>query len=514
MRDKIIVLGLDGATFEFIIPLMRKGVLKTFKTLLNYSIVAPLRSTIPPITIPAWQSMFSGLSPEKLGITDFFKIVDNKLVPITSKDIRGKMLWDVYKDLRFIIYNIPGTYPAYKVNGIMISTPIGTWNPKSIYPPEKKSEIEKIFTKKMLNTFRDIPITKRGRVKQLYSLTKAETELFRYLYTNYEFDIFIFRYEITDYIAHWAKDREEIEKAYIFLDRELEKLFNGIDLENTYILIVSDHGVSPEPKEKKFFINSWLLKQGYLNLNSDVGQKSRLNNLLEGIGKFLITHNILDKVTLVKLYTKILKMFKKGQRSFTQSFIDQIDIKKSKAYAYTSAGGIICIRMEDTSIIEELSNKLLRIKDDEGIPPIVNVVRRTFVEKPEIIAESHPKYSLHHEIVRELFLKNIKSFSHSSEGIFMVYPVTRFNANEMGNIDETKRYKVEVFDVMPTISYLLNLPIPLGISGRVPLELFRKHREFANRDIRYLHKESIILPPNEAERMRKIVKNLVMRGEI
>ncbi len=506
---KVIVLGLDGATWDFILPLIQKGELKTFESLLRQSIAAPLRSTMPPTTIPAWQSMFSGLSPEKLGITDFFKIVENKLVPVTSKDIKGKMLWDLYPELRFMIYNIPGTYPAYKINGILISTPIGTWNSKSIYPSDIKDEIERIFTKNTLYALRNIPITKRGRINQLYAITKAETELFKYLYTKYESDIFIFRYEITDYIAHWAKNKEEIEKAYTYLDKELKKLLSIIDLKDTYLLIVSDHGVSPASKDRKFFINSWLLEQGYLKLNPDIKFRLKSNSVLEKVGKFLIAHGLVDKVTLTRLYTKLLKMIRKSQRSFTQSFIDQIDIKSSKAYAYTSAGGIICIRLEDISIVEDLSNKLLEIMDDDGIPPIINVLKRTFNRKLEIVAESHPRYSLHHEIVKEMFLKNVKSFTHSSEGIFMIFPVTISNTARTKNINGLKNDRVNIFDVMPMICYLIDVPIPKQIDGRVPMELFNGHSEFANKQPKYIIKKT----PHD-DKIKKVIMRLKKEKKI
>lgn len=505
VKKKVIVLGLDGATWDFIIPLIKRGELNTFKNLLTQSIATPLRSTIPPTTIPAWQSMFSGLTPEKLGITDFFKIKDNKLVPVTSKDFKGKILWDVYPNLKYIIYNIPGTYPAYEINGILITDPIGKWSSKSIYPSELKEELERIFNKKLLKNLTNEPITKRGRVKQLYDLTKAETKLFIHLYENYKFDIFIFRYEITDYIAHWAKNKEEIESAYKLLDKELEKILSKIDLTDSYLLIVSDHGVQPQICNRRFFINSWLLNQGCLKLNYDI-KRSRYDKFIEKIIGFLVTHGLVDRITLARIYRKIKSLkLKQKKMSFTQAFMEKIDIVNSKAFAYnTSAGGITCVQINESSSLSELQKKLIDIKDKDGIQVITKVLVRSIDNRIELVVESHQTYILNHEITNNIFLYNLKSFKHSDMGVMILHPI-KSKGTDQGYI---KRSEVNIYDIMPIICYLLDLPIPEQIDGKVPIELFREYSKFTNKQPKYV-KDML-----KDLKLKKVIMRLKSEGKI
>jgi predicted AlkP superfamily phosphohydrolase/phosphomutase len=68
---KVIIIGLDGATWNLIKPWADKGLLPTFKELMEKGVWGELESTVPPWTIPAWYSLFSGKSPVKLGFFSF-----------------------------------------------------------------------------------------------------------------------------------------------------------------------------------------------------------------------------------------------------------------------------------------------------------------------------------------------------------------------------------------------------------------------------------------------------------
>lgn len=57
---KILVLGFDGATWDIITPLVAQNKLPTFKNLMEKSTWGYMESTVPPMTILAWISIFSG----------------------------------------------------------------------------------------------------------------------------------------------------------------------------------------------------------------------------------------------------------------------------------------------------------------------------------------------------------------------------------------------------------------------------------------------------------------------
>ena len=63
---QVLVLGIDGATFKPIGPMVRSGRLPNFKGLMEEGAWGVLESTVPPVTIPAWVSMMTGKNPGRL----------------------------------------------------------------------------------------------------------------------------------------------------------------------------------------------------------------------------------------------------------------------------------------------------------------------------------------------------------------------------------------------------------------------------------------------------------------
>lgn len=54
---EVLVVGLDGVTWDVILPFVREGKLPTFRKLLEEDSWGILKSTLPPVTVPAWSSI-------------------------------------------------------------------------------------------------------------------------------------------------------------------------------------------------------------------------------------------------------------------------------------------------------------------------------------------------------------------------------------------------------------------------------------------------------------------------
>ncbi|MFQ6053764.1 MAG: alkaline phosphatase family protein, partial [Candidatus Bathyarchaeia archaeon] len=67
---RVLLLGLDGATFDIIEPMARSGRLPNLARLISEGSSGVLESTLPPVTLPAWVSMVTGKNPGKLGVFD------------------------------------------------------------------------------------------------------------------------------------------------------------------------------------------------------------------------------------------------------------------------------------------------------------------------------------------------------------------------------------------------------------------------------------------------------------
>ena len=65
--NKILVIGLDGATWTLLKPWIEKGYLPTIKKLIKEGVHGVLKSTVPPLSIPAWNSIVTGDGSEQAG---------------------------------------------------------------------------------------------------------------------------------------------------------------------------------------------------------------------------------------------------------------------------------------------------------------------------------------------------------------------------------------------------------------------------------------------------------------
>jgi len=72
MTQRIMVLGLDGATWRLLNPLMRDGTMPHLKEACAAGASSDWQSTVPPFSAQAWVSLMTGRNPAKHGVTDFW----------------------------------------------------------------------------------------------------------------------------------------------------------------------------------------------------------------------------------------------------------------------------------------------------------------------------------------------------------------------------------------------------------------------------------------------------------
>ena len=91
----VLVLGLDGATFDVIHPLVAAGRLPNLAHIMSEGTSAELASTVPPVTFPAWSTFLTGLAPGRHGIFDFTQKVEGqyRLRFVNSTDRFGESLF-------------------------------------------------------------------------------------------------------------------------------------------------------------------------------------------------------------------------------------------------------------------------------------------------------------------------------------------------------------------------------------------------------------------------------------
>ena len=122
---KVLLVGLDGADWQVINPLIEAGRLPNLKKLRAEGAWSDLRSANPMLSPLLWTSVATGVTPDKHGIIDFL-VRDPRTgqqVPITSSLRKARALWNIYSEAGRTV-DILGwwaTWPAETINGLLVS---------------------------------------------------------------------------------------------------------------------------------------------------------------------------------------------------------------------------------------------------------------------------------------------------------------------------------------------------------------------------------------------------------
>ena len=282
---RVFVIGLDSAPPELLFDKLLNE-LPNIKKLLESSIYGPMKSCIPAITIPAWIVMATGKTPGELGLYGFRhrkKGTYNDIWIAHSLMIKEKAVWDYIGEAgkKSILIGIPPSYPPKSINGYLVScfiTPDTSVN--YTYPKSLKKEIENLVGEYIFDViFRK---DNRDEVKELiWEMTRKRFEVIRYLIQKKEWDYFQFVEIGLDRVHHafWKyfdenhhlhepnnKYKDVIPQYYKLLDKEIGKTLELLDLDETAIVLVSDHGI--KAMNGAFAINQWLIDEGLLKIKN------------------------------------------------------------------------------------------------------------------------------------------------------------------------------------------------------------------------------------------------------
>jgi len=170
--------------------------------------------------------------------------------------------------------NIPNTYPAPEINGVLISGFVAIDIEKAVYPRNLKTYL----TDKGYILDVDYSRAAAEKEKFLVSLNKSlkiRREVFNELLMNNEWNLAIAVFTETDRMNHFLmnafyEDDSEYSRIfadfYKYIDNCIEDLFGLFENKVENIIIISDHGF--EKLETEFFLNYFLEEQKLLQFKS------------------------------------------------------------------------------------------------------------------------------------------------------------------------------------------------------------------------------------------------------
>ena len=145
---RTLIIGLDGATFDLIDPLIEAGELPTLKRIMSEGVRGILETWPNTNSAAAWSSMATGYNSGQHGIYHFGEAISRRGVPwrpVTAIDRKKDPFWRILSAAgQFVgVINMPITYPVDQINGFMLAgmdTP-GVSSPGFAHPRDLRSEL-------------------------------------------------------------------------------------------------------------------------------------------------------------------------------------------------------------------------------------------------------------------------------------------------------------------------------------------------------------------------------------
>src|SRR3981081_1846794 len=123
--DRLVVLGLDGATWSVLDPMRQRGLMPNLQAFLARAASGTLRSIVPPVTTAAWTSLMTGCGPARHGVFDHrhYDLKSDQMKVNHSGRARVPTFWQLLSNAGHAVasLNVPWLFPRVPVNGVMVS---------------------------------------------------------------------------------------------------------------------------------------------------------------------------------------------------------------------------------------------------------------------------------------------------------------------------------------------------------------------------------------------------------
>ena len=483
---KILLIGIDGGTFQILQSGITAGKLPTFEKLVKEGVSGTLTSTIPPATIPAFPTLMTGKNPGKHGIFDFMMRDGDRIVLVDGTKISGITLWRILSDHRkkCIAVNIPLTYPPEEIDGVIVSGMMTPSGQDFTHPKELGKELDKLvdgYPVKFLPFFEEVGRT--AFVQALHTMIDKRHKAVQYLMKKWEWELFAVLFRATDIVSHhlWNSQKDVL-SIYQHCDRVIGEIISQNP--EAYVFIFSDHGFGSYLKSfnvNVFLKSLHLLKVMQKTKGNQSQPSSSQRRIVKSFSRIGLYRSRIRNLIPAPLF-RLLRRFMGGQiRKYIPATHLAVDTEKSKAYfskTVTAETQSITInassQQEYDKLVKMIIDKLEALVDPETG---VKVVKRAFHRSelytgpyadraPDIIMMLNAGYKGTTTLSGRHIIEKLPQpkGTHSIDGVFLAKgPHVKRGA---------KISQITLQDLGPTLLHLIELPIPEDVDGKVKKEIF------------------------------------------
>jgi predicted AlkP superfamily phosphohydrolase/phosphomutase len=429
LSQKVYFIGLDGADWKIIDPLIKEGKLPTFKKLVESGCRGIF---LPPPNYaksgPSWSSIATGLTVAKHGIRD------------NSGKIEQPRIWNILNEFHrkvAVVNYLCSPYPE-KLNGAFIT---GPYDHLASYPSGLLNELNYYFGPYFADA--DAREISDQFLNSCFTVIRQQVKAVNFLIDKYSPSFLCVAFVSSDRLQHFfwqfyepeefyidptsesaKKYADVIPKYYMEMDTYINEIISKADKNTTFIL-TADHGFQAIPRKNI--------------ATNDI----EINYLLQAIDLYRLDRNMLQEKT--GLYAEELtdagrpkRRIKYSDPSLKEKLIDffqSVRIKEDHEPCF------IDVAAEDSSLVLRINTRIYELNT-------VNVILQYEGKLYE--------YPLEKFITRN----ELRTGDHRREGFFLISGNKIRKGGDLGYI--------KAYDITPTILALMNLPIGYDMDG-IPL---------------------------------------------
>ncbi len=293
-NKKVVLFGLDGTPYTLIKKLALSGVMKNTAGIIKSGSLSQMDASIPEVSSVSWSCFMTGKNPARHGIFGFTDLKPgsyNMTFP-NFHCLKSETIWDLLDkyDKKTVVINMPATYPAKKINGVLVSGFVAIDMEKAVYPANILRKLKEI------NYNLDVDLRLAGKsldklMDNIFETLNKRIKLLEYFWKFEEWDMFLGIITGTDRLHHFFWDacgdessvyHEKFMEYYIRIDEMLGRFYNDLP-DNSTFMMMSDHGFTGIDQE--VYLSNVFMEMGILKFRS--GQKD-LNNIEPSTRAFIM----------------------------------------------------------------------------------------------------------------------------------------------------------------------------------------------------------------------------------
>jgi len=252
-RKKVVVLGLDGVSSSLLKRFAAEGIMPNVMRLLQEGSICSMTASIPEVSSTSWSCFMTGVNPGKHGIYGFMEVDRNSYswrFP-NFNDLKRRTIWEIAGEhgKRSIVVNVPSTYPARPLNGMLVSGFVALDLEKASYPDALYRYLSNAGYRLDVDAGKALRAVDEFTEDVMQTFRKR-VEVITHLHDSEEWDLFVAAVTETDRLHHYlwdALDDEAHPQHGFFLDfyRELDSFIGALYRRvgpDIPFLMISDHG--------------------------------------------------------------------------------------------------------------------------------------------------------------------------------------------------------------------------------------------------------------------------------